>query len=109
MNAVRIASVGLGDLVDVIGQGLVGQLVSQLVRLQGGVVVPVDLKPDRVALAQQLGAERESIETLTKGRGADCGIIAAAAKSAAPCQVALQAWRDRGRMVVVGAVETSFP
>jgi len=58
MNAVRIAGIGLGDVVAVIGQGLVGQLISQLAKLQGGVVVPIDLKPERVELAQSLGAER---------------------------------------------------
>ena len=43
MNAVRTARIELGDVVAVIGLGLVGQLVAQLVRLQGGVVVGIDL------------------------------------------------------------------
>jgi predicted dehydrogenase/threonine dehydrogenase-like Zn-dependent dehydrogenase len=117
LNAVRIAQIGIGETVAVIGQGLIGQLVSQLVRLQGGVVVAMDLRNDRVELAQKLGADhgiaggapRESINEITNGRGADCVIVAAAAKSAAPCQLALQLCRDRGRIVVVGAVEMSFP
>ena len=57
MNAVRIARIGIGETVAVIGLGLVGQLVSQLVRLQGGVVVAIDLRNDRVELAQKLGAD----------------------------------------------------
>ena len=109
MNAVRIAGIGLGDVVAVIGQGLVGQLIGQLARLQGGVVVAIDLKPERVELAQSLGADRGSVESLTAGRGADCVIVAAAAKSAAPCREALRLCRDRGRLVVVGAVEMTFP
>jgi predicted dehydrogenase/threonine dehydrogenase-like Zn-dependent dehydrogenase len=118
MNAVRIADLSLGDVVAVIGQGLVGQLIGQLARLQGAVVIALDLKPDRVELARQLGAEHavtggpaasEQIRSLTGGRGADCVIIAAAAKSAAPCLQAVQICRDRGRIVVVGAVEMSFP
>ena len=118
MNAVRIANVGMGETVAVIGQGLVGQLTSQLVRVQGGVVVAIDLKPDRIQLAKSLGAEhgmlgdgpvRESVNALTNGRGVDCVIVAAAAKSSGPCQQALQICRDRGRIVVVGAVEMSFP
>ncbi|MEO8132009.1 MAG: zinc-binding alcohol dehydrogenase, partial [Bryobacteraceae bacterium] len=117
MNAVRIANIGLGETVAVIGQGLVGQLTSQLVRVQGGVVVAIDLKADRIQLAKLLGAEhgmlgdgsvRESVNALTNGRGVDCVIVAAAAKSAGPCQQALQICRDRGRIVVVGAVEMSF-
>jgi len=118
MNAVRIANVGMGETVAVIGQGLVGQLTSQLVRVQGGVVVAIDLKADRIQLAKSLGAEhgmlgdgsvRESVNALTNGRGVDCVIVAAAAKSAGPCQQALQICRDRGRIVVVGAVEMNFP
>lgn len=118
LNAVRTAEIGLGDVVAVIGLGLVGQLIAQLVRNQGGVVVALDLKPERVALARQLGADHalqggaavaEAVGALTGGRGADCVIVAAAAKSAAPCQQALQLCRERGRLVIVGAVELSFP
>src|SRR5664279_5238481 len=81
MNAVRNSSVGIGDTVAVIGLGLVGQLVSQLARAQGAVVIAIDLKPDRVQLAQTLGAERAilggaeavaTVSALTNGRGADC-------------------------------------
>ena len=57
LNAVRTAQISLGDTVAVIGLGLVGQLVSQLARLQGAVVVSTDLRDDRVALAQSLGAQ----------------------------------------------------
>ena len=117
MNAVRISGIGLGECVAVIGEGLVGQLISQLARVQGGVVIAVDLKQERIDLARKLGADSgalgagsvDAIKEITAGRGADCVIVAAAAKSAAPCQQALQICRDRGRIVVVGAVEMSFP
>jgi predicted dehydrogenase/threonine dehydrogenase-like Zn-dependent dehydrogenase len=118
MNAVRIANIGLGDVVAVIGQGLVGQLIGQLARLQGGVAIALDLRPDRVELARKLGAEyaiaagagaAEQIRAVTNGRGADCVIVAAAAKSAGPCRQAVEICRDRGRIVIVGAVEMNFP
>jgi predicted dehydrogenase/threonine dehydrogenase-like Zn-dependent dehydrogenase len=118
LNAVRIAQLGLGDVVAVIGLGLVGQLVTQLVRLQGGVAIGIDLKSERVDLARELGADSallggagatDAINALTNGRGADCVIVAAAAKSPAPCRQALEICRDRGRLVIVGAVEMSFP
>src|SRR5213595_1324563 len=47
MNAVRTARIELGDVVAVIGLGLVGQLVAQLVRLRGGVVAGIDLNGHR--------------------------------------------------------------
>ena len=46
MNAVRIAGVGLGDRVAVIGMGMVGQLIGQLARLQGARIIAIDLRPE---------------------------------------------------------------
>jgi predicted dehydrogenase/threonine dehydrogenase-like Zn-dependent dehydrogenase len=118
LNGVRIANISLGEKVAVIGLGLVGQLIAQLVRLQGGFVVATDLRIDRVELAGRLGADAaipggtgfvEQVTALTDGRGVDCVIIAAAAKSDAPCQLAVNICRDRGRIVDVGAVELAFP
>ena len=42
LNAARTAAIGIGDVVAVIGAGLVGQLICQLVKLQGGVVIAID-------------------------------------------------------------------
>jgi predicted dehydrogenase/threonine dehydrogenase-like Zn-dependent dehydrogenase len=117
LHAVRTASIGLGESVVVIGLGLVGQLVAQLARLQGANVIGVDLRQDRVDLAKRLGAphafraDQASAEILgqTAGRGADCVIVAAAAKSPAPCQQALEVCADRGRLIIVGAVPIEFP
>lgn len=118
INGVRIANISLGEKVAVIGLGLVGQLIAQLVRLQGGFVIGTDLKADRVELARRLGCDaalvggaqfQEQVLALTDGQGVDCVIVAAAAKSAAPCQLAVDICRDRGRIVDVGAVELSFP
>jgi predicted dehydrogenase/threonine dehydrogenase-like Zn-dependent dehydrogenase len=118
LNAARTAQVGIGDVVAVIGLGLVGQLIAQLVRLQGGVCIAIDLKQDRVELARRLGADHgltggasmaEQVNAITSGRGVDCVMVAAASKSSAPCRQALQICKERGRMVIVGAVEMSFP
>jgi predicted dehydrogenase/threonine dehydrogenase-like Zn-dependent dehydrogenase len=118
INGVRIANISLGERVAVIGLGLVGQLIAQLARLQGGFIIASDLKSDRVELARQLGSDEAlvgsselsgQIRALTNGQGVDCVIIAAAAKSDAPCRIAVDICRDRGRIVDVGAVELNFP
>ena len=118
LNSVRIANLRLGETVAVLGLGLVGQLIAQLARLQGARVLAVDLKESRVELARQLGADyallggpslSEQVASITDGRGLDCVIVAAAAKSSAPCHQAVQICADRGRIVDVGAVELSFP
>ncbi|MDQ3043478.1 MAG: bi-domain-containing oxidoreductase, partial [Acidobacteriota bacterium] len=111
MNAVRQADIQVGDSVAVIGLGLVGQLVAQLVRCQGGIVIATDLQKSRTELARKTGADfvvpgGESavaeVQALTEGRGADVVIVAAASKSPAPVQTAIKMCRDRGRLVIVG-------
>ncbi|HEX7294627.1 MAG TPA: bi-domain-containing oxidoreductase, partial [Pyrinomonadaceae bacterium] len=118
LNSIRISEVGVGDVIVVIGLGLVGQLVAQLARIQGARVIGIDLRSTRVELARRLGIDfaldgdapiDDEIKAITNGLGADCVVIAAAAKSSAPCQLALQVCKDRGRIVVVGAVEMTFP
>lgn len=118
LNAVRIAEIGMGDVVAVIGLGLVGQLVAQLVSAQGGVVIAIDINGDRVDLARSTGADHgivagestpQQVVALTAGLGADCVIVAAAAKSPVPVQQAVQMSRDRGRVVIVGAVPLDLP
>ena len=117
LNSVRISEVGVGDVVAVIGLGLVGQLIAQLARIQGAVVIATDLRADRAELARTLGADHvitgsdveQQVAAITEGRGADCVFVAAASTSSAPCHLALKLCRDRGRIVVVGAVEMSFP
>jgi predicted dehydrogenase/threonine dehydrogenase-like Zn-dependent dehydrogenase len=118
LNAVRIANLSLGEKVAVVGLGLVGQLTAQLARLQGGFVIATDLKPERVDMARHCGADialptgpqfRGQLAALTDAVGVDCVIVAAAAKSAAPCRLAVDICRDRGRIVDIGAVELEFP
>jgi len=118
LNAVRAANLSLGDSVAVLGLGLVGQLVAQLARLQGGSVIGLDLKPERVDMAKRLGADHSIpadtaaehvVASFTGGHGVDCVIVAAAAKTSIPCQLAVALCRDRGRIVDVGAVDLVFP
>jgi len=118
LNSVRIANLSLGENVAVLGLGLVGQLIAQLAKLQGANVLALDLKQQRVDLARQLGADHallggaalaEQVAAVTAGAGVDCVIIAAAAKSSAPCHQAVEICADRGRIVDVGAVDLSFP
>ena len=118
LNSVRISEVGVGDVVAVIGLGLVGQLVAQLARLQGARVIGIDLRSARVELARKLHLDHgldggvsiaDEVSAITNGLGADCVIVAAASKSSAPCELALEICRDRGRIVIVGAVEMNFP
>ena len=114
LHGVRRADVQLGDYVAVIGLGLVGQLTAQLLRLAGCHVVGIDILEERVQLGKRLGLEaglvadgssiEEGIRELTAGRGVDATILAAASKSNAIIQEAMQITREKGRVIVVGDV-----
>ncbi len=114
LQAVRQADTRLGEIVCVVGLGLVGQLVAALLRAAGCRVVGTDIDGERVERAAALGLERlvngrtEEIETvvdhLTAGRGADAVVVAAASDSSEPLRQAIDLLRRRGRVVVVGAV-----
>lgn len=118
MNSVRLAEINIGDVVAVIGLGLVGQLTAQLVRCQGGVVIAIDLDKKRVDMATSTGADfgivasdrtADEVKALTGGRGADRVIVAAASKSPKPLQDGVTMSRDRGRVIMVGACPIEIP
>jgi predicted dehydrogenase/threonine dehydrogenase-like Zn-dependent dehydrogenase len=118
LNAIRTAQLGVGDRVAIIGLGLVGQLTAQLARVQGAQVMAIDLRPARVRLAIESGADfglaggdslADQVRAITEGRGADVVIVCAASRSSGPTLTALEICRDRGQIVVVGAVALEFP
>lgn len=114
MQGVRRAKVQLGDYVAVVGLGLIGQLICQIASAAGTRVIAIDLKQTKVDLAKKLGAYKsylatdknltEKILTDTQGHGVDSTIIAASTKSSDPANQAFEMTRERGRVVVVGAI-----
>lgn len=118
LQGLRQAETAVGDTVAVIGLGLVGQLTVQLLKAAGCRVIGVDIDPRRLELARQGGANVallrrevsvEVIRGLTQGRGADAAIITAATASNDPLTLAAEICRDRGRVVIVGAVRVEIP
>jgi predicted dehydrogenase len=113
MQGFRQAEVGIGEVVAVIGAGLVGMLTIQIARAAGCRVVAIDLSPQRVQRAAQFGAQlavaandptlASSITEFSK-YGVDAAILTAATDSAEPAEMAAKILRDRGRIIVVGAV-----
>jgi len=118
LQGVRQAEVRLGETVVVLGLGLLGLLTVQLARSAGCHVIAADLDPDRVRLATGLGADvavlagadlAPAVSQFTAGRGADAVIITAATESQEPVRQAGVLSRDRGRVVIVGAVPADIP
>ena len=84
MQGFRLAAPQLGDRVCVIGLGLLGLMAVQIARAAGCEVFGIDLSPQRVKLARELGfaaAERSNCEenasAFTQNRGFDIILICA--------------------------------
>src|SRR5713226_1263621 len=113
LQGVRQAEVGIGETVAVIGAGLVGVLTIQILRAAGCRVVAIDLLPQRVKRAAEFGAHlavaandptlASSIKEFSR-YGVDAAILTAATDSVEPAEMAAKILRDRGRIIVVGAV-----
>lgn len=113
LQGVRQSRVVLGESVAVIGLGLLGQLTVQLLKAAGCRVIGLDINEGQFALAREFGADEVTtsdrgaagaIETFTRGLGADAVIITASTGSNGPLELAIQAARKKGRVVIVGAI-----
>lgn len=114
LQGVRRAAPTLGETFVVLGLGLLGQLVSQLLKVHGCRVIGCDLDPQRVDLARTLGMDAglnpdvdgdvQHVQRLTDGFGVDGVIITAATPSDAVASTAFQMCRKKGRVVLVGDV-----
>ncbi len=113
LQGVRRAQVQLGEIVAVVGLGLLGQITVELLKNAGCTVIGIDFLEDRLNLAKELGADyvfansdqvQKEIEFLTKHKGVDCTLITAATESSQVVQTAMEYTRRKGRVVVVGDV-----
>jgi predicted dehydrogenase/threonine dehydrogenase-like Zn-dependent dehydrogenase len=119
LQSLRVADLRLGDNVVVLGLGLIGLLVAQLLRASGCRVFGMDIDNGRLGLAQQNGwAEtcpvnapntEERVLAWSAGVGADVVIVTAATDDATPVALAGRLCRRKGRVVVVGRTEMSLP
>ena len=115
-HAVARASPTGEDAAGVVGAGMIGLLVVQVLRASGcGTVLAVDLAPDRLALAGRLGADAalnadecdvpDEVRRRTGGRGADVVFEVAGTPSA--FGTAVRSARKGATVVLVGNVSPS--
>ncbi|MFJ1604971.1 bi-domain-containing oxidoreductase [Streptomyces sp. NPDC088253] len=119
MQGVRQGEPQLGEVALVIGLGLIGQLVAQLLTASGVRVVGVDPDPVRCELAERLGAAacgdpasaavEVAVAELTGGHGVDQVYLAAGGASNQPVELAARLCRDRGRVVDIGKCRLDLP
>lgn len=112
LQTVRQLEPAMGERVLVTGQGLVGLLITALLRANGVRVMAVDLAPARKSFAEAMGAEKfvipsqqnlaDEVRAWTDGFGVDAVVLATATQNNSPTEQAIDVLRDRGRIVVVG-------
>lgn len=119
LHAVRNARVQMGETVMVVGMGLIGQMVSQLLTLSGVRVIAVDIKEDRIALAKKLGAELgvhftartnfSDVDAFTHHHGIDAVIFCAGSTKFDILEKIAHICRDKARFVIVGRIDLRLP
>ena len=117
LQGFRLAAVGVGGRVAVIGLGLLGQLTTGIANAGGCKVLGIDLDPNRVTLAKQMGAVNAvtrdlavaAVETFAEGQGVDAVLICADTSTNDPVQLAGEIARDKAKVVAVGAVGLEIP
>lgn len=117
LQGVRQAEPRLGDVVAVIGLGLLGQLTVQILKANGCRVIASDIAADKLDLARSFGADAAVLpgelpaatQALSQWQGADAVVITASTRESGPVAVAGEICRQKGRVVVVGAVGMDLP
>jgi len=113
LHALRLAEVGPGAKVVVLGLGLIGQLAARLAIASGCDVAGIDpgeyarqtaAAAGVLALDESGDATTQAVLSWSRGRGADAVLVCAADKSPAPMSRAPALCRDRAAVVMVGDV-----
>jgi len=111
LHAINLSAISPDDTVVVIGAGMVGAFVIQLLRITGcKTIIAIDLEKDKLALAKQLGADacftpddallNKTLMELTNDRGADIAIEVVGVN--ASIQQAIALLRKGGTLTLLG-------
>ncbi len=114
MHAFRCADARPGETVAVVGLGLLGLILAQILTAYGYRVVATDLDSNKRKLAGQIGmrhcyepgsAFTEACMKMTGGDGVDAVILGVATKSDQPVHDAVKISRFGGRIVLMGVAD----
>jgi L-iditol 2-dehydrogenase len=111
LHAISLTPIGVNDSAVVVGAGMIGIFVVQLLRVAGcGKIIAVDIAPDKLALACKMGAHvglnprdadvPQEVARLTKNRGADVAIEAVGIEQTV--NYAVECVRKGGAVTLVG-------
>lgn len=119
LQGVRLANPSLGEYFAVIGLGVIGLLAVQILKANGCKVLAIDPDSTRCQIARDYGAqtvdlsetdydEVEHANAFTKNLGLDGVVITASAKKDEIVHKSAMMLRQRGRIVLVGVVDTNL-
>jgi predicted dehydrogenase/threonine dehydrogenase-like Zn-dependent dehydrogenase len=121
MQGYRQSEARLGEVAVVVGLGLVGQLLVQLLRTAGVQVFGLDPSEERCRLAEKTGAllcaapEGSGLDDVrarlaaAAGGGADHVLLTAGGDTNQPVELAAELARDRARVVDIGKTRLDLP
>jgi predicted dehydrogenase/threonine dehydrogenase-like Zn-dependent dehydrogenase len=114
LQGIRLANPTFGEIVVVVGLGLIGLITAQLLKANGCQVIGFDFDSTKVALAQSFGISAANpgkgvdqvafVNSITNGVGADAVIITASNKSNDIISQSAKMSRKRGRIVLIGVI-----
>jgi len=113
LQAIRLVTPGFGEVVVVMGLGLIGQICVQLLAASSCRVIGFDIDNRKVELARGIGIECydvnnldpvEKVKELTGKTGSDAVIITASSDSNHIVSQSARMSRKRGKIVLVGIV-----
>ncbi|MCX8057348.1 MAG: bi-domain-containing oxidoreductase [Ignavibacteria bacterium] len=118
LQGVRLANPTLGEKIVVIGLGLLGLITVQLLKANGCTVIGLDVSDEALEFAKKFNcdyvfksskSEKDTIINLTDGYGADKVLITAGTESNEPIELSGLITREKGKVIVVGAVKMDIP
>ena len=118
LHAIRRCQVQLGETILVIGLGLTGQLVAQLLRLSGCKVIGIDRNEHKLKVAKDTGIDvthlgkngfKKTVLDFTKQNGVDGAIYCADIYESDQFEEVASVVRDKGRIITIGHVKTLIP
>ncbi len=117
LHALRRAQFLPGETAAVIGLGLVGQMIAQMVQMMGGQALGIDLIPFRLQKAQELGIDltlqgdadtlAAAVADYTCGLGVDASFVAAGG-GPVPGRLGVRLVRPSGRVMMIGGLVPDF-
>ena len=117
LHALRRAQFLPGETAAVIGLGLVGQMIAQMVRMMGGQAIGIDIIPSRLDKARELGIElalagdadelAAAVADHTCGLGVDASFVAAGG-GPEPGRLGVRLVRHSGRVMMIGGLVPDF-